>query len=163
MQFWSYKTFLPQFFALHSAGPSRGLAWVGSLQCRPSTKVIIHKSSDEVSLKPIQGSFSSNIFKLKPLQNKKGQNNLGYPRKKQSFYKKKDCFFLGYPKFFWPFLFWSGFRYVSSLFKEKLRKSFFYPKYFYLHTIWGTLLKPLQNKKSQKNLGYPRKKQSFSL
>ena len=42
--------------------------------------------------------------KIKPLQNKKGQKNLGYPRKKQSFYKEKDCFFLGYPKFFWPFL-----------------------------------------------------------
>ena len=35
-------------------------------------------------------------------QNKKGQKNLGYPRKKQSFYKEKDCFFLGYPKFFGP-------------------------------------------------------------
>ena len=31
---------------------------------------------------------------LKPLQNKKGQKNLGYLRKKQSFYKEKDCFFL---------------------------------------------------------------------
>ena len=30
---------------------------------------------------------------LKPLQDKKGQKNLGYPRKKQSFYKEKDCFF----------------------------------------------------------------------
>ena len=27
---------------------------------------------------------------------------MGYPRKKQSFYKEKDCFFLGYPKFFGP-------------------------------------------------------------
>ena len=35
---------------------------------------------------------------LKPLQNKKGQNNLGYLRKKQYFYLEKDCFFLGYPK-----------------------------------------------------------------
>ena len=47
---------------------------------------------------------------LKPNQNKKGQKNLGYPIKKQSFYKEKDCFFVGYPKFFWPFLFWSGFK-----------------------------------------------------
>ena len=39
---------------------------------------------------------------LKPLQNKKGQKYLGYPRKKQSFYKETDCFFLGYPKFFGP-------------------------------------------------------------
>ena len=46
---------------------------------------------------------------LKPSQNKKGQKNLGYPTKKQSFYKEKDCFFVGYPKFFWPFLFWSDF------------------------------------------------------
>ena len=27
---------------------------------------------------------------IKPLQNKKGQKNLGYPRKKQSFYKEQD-------------------------------------------------------------------------
>ena len=39
---------------------------------------------------------------LKLLQNKKGQKNLGYPRKNQSFYKEKDCFFLGYPNFFGP-------------------------------------------------------------
>ena len=37
---------------------------------------------------------------LKPLQNKKGQKNLGYPTKKQSFYKEKDCIFVGYPNFF---------------------------------------------------------------
>ena len=29
-----------------------------------------------------------------------------YSTKKQSFCKEKDCFFVGYPKFFWPFLFW---------------------------------------------------------
>ena len=28
---------------------------------------------------------------------------------------------------------------------------------------YTNILKPLQNKKGQKNLGYPRKKQSFSL
>ena len=49
-----------------------------------------------------------------PLQNKKGQKNLGYPRKKQSFYKEKNCFFLGYPKFFKPFLFWSGFSKITN-------------------------------------------------
>ena len=27
---------------------------------------------------------------------------MGYPTKKQSFYKEKDCFFVGYPKFFGP-------------------------------------------------------------
>ena len=52
---------------------------------------------------------------LKPLQNKKGQKYLGYPRKKQSFYKEKDCFYLGHPKFFGPFLFWSGFNWNNAL------------------------------------------------
>ena len=51
--------------------------------------------------------------KIKPLQNKK---NLGYPRKKQSFYKEKDCVFLGYPKFFWRFLFWNGFSDIGKLY-----------------------------------------------
>ena len=46
-----------------------------------------------------------------------------YPTKKQSFSKEKECFFVRYLKFFWPFLFWKGFnninvcvslRYVSS-------------------------------------------------
>ena len=46
---------------------------------------------------------------LKSLPNKKGPKNLGYPPKKQSFYKEKDCFFVGYPKFFWPILFLSVF------------------------------------------------------
>ena len=31
-----------------------------------------------------------------------------YPTKKQSFSKEKDCSFVGYLKFFWLFLFWSG-------------------------------------------------------
>ena len=56
----------------------------------------------------------SRAWFLKLLQNKKCQKNLGYPRKKQSFYKEKDCFFLEYPKFFWPFLFWSGFTWYST-------------------------------------------------
>ena len=34
----------------------------------------------------------SQVKELKPLQNKKGPKNLGYPRKKQSFYNEKDCF-----------------------------------------------------------------------
>ena len=46
---------------------------------------------------------------LKPLQNKKGQKKLSYPKKEQSFSLEKDCFFGGYLKFFWPFLFWNGF------------------------------------------------------
>ena len=59
--------------------------------------------------------FEARMTRLKPLQNKKGQKNLGYPRKKQSFYQEKDCFFLGYPKFFCPFLFWCGFRIISKI------------------------------------------------
>ena len=39
---------------------------------------------------------------LKPFQNKKGQKNLRYPTKKQSFCLEKDCFFVGYLKFFGP-------------------------------------------------------------
>ena len=35
---------------------------------------------------------------VKPLQNKKGQKNLRYPRKKQSFSNEKDCLFVGYLK-----------------------------------------------------------------
>ena len=50
----------------------------------------------------VQLSFRSTSKEIKPLQNKKGQKNLGYPRKKQSFYKEKDCFFSGTPKFFGP-------------------------------------------------------------
>ena len=62
-----------------------------------------------------RGFYSSTEYRdqgsqeIKPLQNKKGQKNLGYPRKKQSFSLEKDCFFVGYLKFFWPFLFWNGF------------------------------------------------------
>ena len=41
-------------------------------------------------------------IKLKPPQNKKGQKNLGDPRKKKSFSLQKDCFFLGTPNFFGP-------------------------------------------------------------
>ena len=50
---------------------------------------------------------------LKPFQNKKGQKHLRYPTKKKSFSKKKDCFFVGYLRFFWPFLFWNGFSKVT--------------------------------------------------
>ena len=48
-------------------------------------------------------------IKLKPFQNNKCQKNLRYPTKKQSFSLERDCFFVGYLKFFWPFLFWNGF------------------------------------------------------
>ena len=37
---------------------------------------------------------------LKPLQNKKGQKNLGYPTKKQSFYKEKRLLFCRVPQIF---------------------------------------------------------------
>ena len=45
---------------------------------------------------------ASPSFFLKPLQNKKGQKNLGYPWKKQSFFYKRTAFFSGTPKFFGP-------------------------------------------------------------
>ena len=71
-------------------------------KCHKQSHFIFYKSWSELSL-------------LKPLQNKKGQKNLGYPREKQSFYKEKGCFFLGYPKFFCPFLFWSGFNTMNNI------------------------------------------------
>ena len=76
------------------------------------TTYVLKWNLDKVGkdIKAVSDLKKNNLIVLKPLQNKKGQKNLGYPRKKQSFYKEKDCFFLGYPKFFWPFLFWSGFR-----------------------------------------------------
>jgi hypothetical protein len=46
--------------------------------------------------------FNRVLRLVKPLQNNKGQKNLGYPRKKQFFYKEKDCFFLGTPNCFGP-------------------------------------------------------------
>ena len=45
----------------------------------------------------------------------KDQNILRYPTKKQSFSLEKDCFFVRYLKFFWPFLFWCAF---SNLFEK---------------------------------------------
>ena len=39
---------------------------------------------------------------LKPLQNKKDQKKLGYPTKKQSFYKEKRLLFCQVPQFFGP-------------------------------------------------------------
>ena len=54
--------------------------------------------------KPSHSSFPKGFFQyiliLKPLQNKKGQKNLRYPRKKQSFYKEKDCSFSRVPQIF---------------------------------------------------------------
>ena len=44
---------------------------------------------------------------LKPFQNEKDQKNLKYSIKKQAF-------FVGYLKFFWPFLFWHSFRIFIS-------------------------------------------------
>ena len=55
----------------------------------------------------VKSSAPKQFDVLKPLQNKKDQKNLGYPRKKQSFYKDKDCFFLElviqYLEFIWRY------------------------------------------------------------
>ena len=42
------------------------------------------------------------IFMIKLLQNKKGQKNLGYPRKSSPFIMKKTAFLVGTPNFFGP-------------------------------------------------------------
>ena len=55
--------------------------------------------------KKIQISQILTSLLIKPSQNKKGKKSLRYPTNKQSFSLEKDCFFVGYLKFFWPFLF----------------------------------------------------------
>ena len=57
--------------------------------------------------------LSQAILSKKPSRNKKGRKNLRYPTKKQSFSLWKDCFFVGYLKFFRPFLFRHGFSTVK--------------------------------------------------
>ena len=41
----------------------------------------------------------------KAVSKQDGPKTFEVPEKKQSLCKKKDCFFVGYLKFFWPFLF----------------------------------------------------------
>ena len=41
-------------------------------------------------------------YSLKPLQNKKGQKNLGYPKKSSLFPYKRTAFLSGTPNFFCP-------------------------------------------------------------
>ena len=45
---------------------------------------------------------AQNIEKIKPLQNKKGQKNLGYPKKSSLFISEKTAFFSGTPNDFDP-------------------------------------------------------------
>ena len=53
--------------------------------------------------------FRLTYIVVKPLQNKKAQKILRYRQKSSPFLKKKTVFFARYLKFFWAFLFWSGF------------------------------------------------------
>ena len=58
---------------------------------------------------------------LKLLQNKKGQKNLGYPTKKQSFYKqKKTAFLSGTPNLFGPSYFEAALR-VCPIFADSVK------------------------------------------
>ena len=61
---------------------------------------------EEYAIAKLKSEF--HIF-LKPSWNKKGWKVLRYLTKKQSFYKEKDCSFVGYLKIFKPFLFCDGF------------------------------------------------------
>ena len=56
---------------------------------------------------------------------------MGYPRKKQSFYKEKDCFFFGYPNFFGPSYFEAALVYKGKFFMDL----FFHDKYLDLIKI----------------------------
>ena len=53
----------------------------------------------------MKGKQNNNKRTLKPLQSKKGQKNLGYPRKKAVFFLIKGLLFSRVPQIFWPFLF----------------------------------------------------------
>ena len=55
------------------------------------------------------------------------------------------------------------FFFLSQLEMSDLSEYFGYYVIEYVPTIVSKLLKPLQNKKDQKNLGFPTKKQSFFL
>ena len=59
------------------------------------TTYVLKWNLDKVGkdIKAVSDLKKNNLIVLKPLQNKKGQKNLGYPRKKQSFLA--GCFFLG--------------------------------------------------------------------
>ena len=65
-------------------------------------------------------------FLLKPFQNKKNQKSLKYLPKKQSFSKEKDCSFVQYLKFFWPFLYWSSFTHwlYQSYYARKMQAQY---------------------------------------
>ena len=65
---------------------------------------------------------------VKSHQNKKGQKNLGYPRKKQSFYKEKACFFSGTPIFCVPSYFEAAL--VIQKLKDSIRAGFLGYKIF---------------------------------
>ena len=62
---------------------------------------------------------------------------------KQSFSKEKDCFFVGYLKFFWPFLFWSSFNSIQPKWKVEdsdLVHFLRIPKWKYLLSLFYSLL-----------------------
>ena len=75
------------------------------------------------------------------------------PYKKSSlFIRKKDCFFVGYPKFFWPFLFWSGSRLFCAYLKVLTKKVDSKPQKYLISPIierirkWRSEAKEYSNK-----------------
>ena len=70
------------------------LMFIFGVKEEPSLKVIFFT----VLVRKNQSGFDLTI-KIKWFQNKKGQKNLRYPTKKQSFSKEKDCFFSGTSNF----------------------------------------------------------------
>ena len=79
-----------------------------SFSCRAEYEITSTSISMNIKLQLLD---TSSAIQLKPLPNKKCQKNFRYPTKTQSFSKEKDCFlekdcfFVGYLKFLWPFLF----------------------------------------------------------
>ena len=94
----------------------------------PPIQFCWHTTEETITtlLEPQVKFFRAIFCLLKPLQNKKGQKNLGYSKKKQSFYKEKDCFFFGYPNFFLALLILKQLQLYSFIFvqhRHGLKKS----------------------------------------
>ena len=64
------------------------LYYTKSTEINIFTRTFLRSKSNCIYCQIVTKIFIKDLHQLKPLQNKKGQKNLGYPRKKQSFYKE---------------------------------------------------------------------------
>ena len=68
----------------------------------PQTLMYLNLKPMAEKLKTKLQTISYLLMTVKPLQNKKGQKNLGYPRKSSPFIRKKTAFFSDTSNFFGP-------------------------------------------------------------